>query len=262
MRDRDPLLPLEEATRRLHPHARFHLGVVPIPVRQIVGSEGRTSDFDRSFAPRRRESLLRRRELERAFPDGDFPPIVVEQLGDAYFVLDGHHRVAIARARGMEAVDADVTVLQARWRLGADATLGELAHAEQEWLFMRGSGLGRARPNVRIRVSDAVGYSELLAGLQAHGYALTQRAGTVPAPEEVAVDWYERVYLPAVETIERVGIDGACADATAADCFLWALGAHRRLQIERPGATFEDALRRGREQSARPMRLLPLRRPR
>jgi hypothetical protein len=259
MRERDPLLPLDEALRRLHPH---HRGVVPVPVRQIVGSEGRAADFDRSFAPRRSESLLRRRALEQAFPDGDFPPIAVEQLGDAYFVLDGHHRVAIARARGMETIDADVTVVEARWRLGADATLGELAHAEQEWLFMHGSGLARARPDVRIRVSDAVGYAELLAGVHAHGYELTQRAGTVPAPETVAADWYDRVYLPAVETIERVGIEGACADATAADRFLWAQDAHRRLRVEHRCATFEDALRRGREASARPRRLLPRRRPR
>jgi len=181
MRRSPDLLPLDEALGRLHPFARFHLGVRAIPVRQIVGSDGRAADFDRRFVPRRRESLVRLRELGRVFPHGDFPPIVVHQLGETYFVVDGHHRVALARQRGMETLDAAVTVVRARWRLHEDAGPEDLVHAEQEWLFMEESGLGETRPEAEIRFSKPIGYSQLLAGVEAHGYRMALATGEVVA---------------------------------------------------------------------------------
>jgi hypothetical protein len=53
----------------------------------------RGADFDRDFLPRRPEIGLRWRSVEGAFPEGGFPPISVYKLGDAYFIIDGHHRV-------------------------------------------------------------------------------------------------------------------------------------------------------------------------
>ena len=256
-RSADRLLPLDEALRRLHPFARFHAGIRPVPVRQIVGSEGRASDFDRGFVPRRRESHGRIRELARTFPDGNFPAITVQQLGDAYFVVDGHHRVALARRRGMETLDADVTVVRSRWSLGAGAGRDELLHAEQEWLFMQESGLAETRPQARIRFSEAVGYSQLLSGVEAHGYRLGLAAGSVVTRGEAAGDWYDRVFLPSVAAIERERVEGICASPTLADRFLWLGELERELRLECPRATFDDVLRRAlHERGARRRRLL------
>jgi hypothetical protein len=238
------LLSLGEATRRLHPSARHHVGIRPIPVRQVIGSEGREADFDRRFAPRRRASVARRRALEQAFPTGDFPPIVVNKIGDAYFVVDGHHRISIARRLGMETIDADVTALTTRWRLDADADLDELVHAEQEWLFMRASGLELARPEARIRFTLPIGYAELLDAVQAHGYSLLQKEGTVRSGPEVAAHWYDRVYLATTASIRRGRIDGFCRNATDADRFLNVRRVLHELRLQSPRATLEDAVRR------------------
>jgi len=166
------LLPLDQAIERLRPFARRYLGLRPIPVSQIVGTDSRGSDFDRDFHPRRPDVRDRWRRVEQAFPEAGFPAIVVYQLGDAYFVIDGHHRVAIARQQGMATIDAEVTELKARWHLPADADIVELIHAEQERFFMEESGLAEARPQVRMRFSRPVGYIELLETLQLHGYHL------------------------------------------------------------------------------------------
>jgi ParB-like chromosome segregation protein Spo0J len=40
------------------------------------------------------------------------PPIEVQELGGAYFVADGHHRIALARERKADFIDAEVTRLQ------------------------------------------------------------------------------------------------------------------------------------------------------
>src|SRR5215831_3284510 len=113
----DELLQLNEATDRLRPHRRRYLGVRPIQVGNIIGTDSRDGDFDREFRALKPELQERLRRVGEAFRDGDLPPITVEKLGDAYFVIDGHHRVALARQRGVLAIDADVTELTARWHL-------------------------------------------------------------------------------------------------------------------------------------------------
>ena len=99
---KDDLLDLEETIRRLKPFSRHYVGMRSIPVDHVVGTVGRAGDFDRRFSPRRSHVSVRMRRVSEAFPDGAFPAIDVHQLGEAYFVIDGHHRVAVARRRGIE----------------------------------------------------------------------------------------------------------------------------------------------------------------
>ena len=227
------LLPLEEATERLKPFERRHVGLRTIAVAQIVGTEGRATDFDRDFLPRRPEIGPRWRRVEEAFPEGDFPPIVVYLLGDAYFVIDGHHRVAIARQRGTEMIDADVTELRARWHLPANADIVELIHAQQERIFMEDSGLDRALPQLRLRVSRPSGYLELLENIQIHGYHLMLDANRVLERGEIARHWYETQFRPAGDAIRDDRGELFCRNATDADLFLWAYRQRRELVPER-----------------------------
>jgi hypothetical protein len=243
------LLPLDEATRRLRPFERRYVGLRPIPVRQIVGTDSRGGDFDRDFLPRRLDIGTRWRRVEAAFPEGDFPPIVVYKLGDAYFVIDGHHRVAIARQRRLETIDAEVTELRARWHLPAGADVIELIHAEQERIFMEDSGLVEARPDVRIRFSRPVGYIELLENVKIHGYHLMLEAGQVLTPRKIASDWYETIYLPTVEAIQAEGLHHVCPGATYPDRFLWVYQRRRELVPERGCVALEDAAREAAEET-------------
>src|SRR3712207_5594661 len=110
------LLELDEVERRMRPLTRRYLGVRAIPLDRVVGTEGRAAAFTRDFEPRHRFSRDRLRSLASAFPDGGFPPIVAVKLGETYFVIDGHHRVALARRHRGETIDADVTEFVARVR--------------------------------------------------------------------------------------------------------------------------------------------------
>ncbi|MGH3092572.1 MAG: ParB N-terminal domain-containing protein [Gaiellaceae bacterium] len=248
------LLPLEEATKRLRPFARRHLGLRPIPLDQIVGTDSRGRDFDREFHPRRPDIRERLRRVERAFPNGDFPPIVVYQFGDAYFVIDGHHRVASARRQGMETIDAEVTELRARWHLPADADIVELVHAEQERIFMDESGLADFRPEISMRFNRPVGYIQLLETVQIHGYHLMLDAQRALPPADIAGDWYARVYVPTVEAIHAERLDEVCPEVTDADRFLWVYQRRAELVPEYGSQQLSDAARRGTEQLARERR--------
>lgn len=237
------LLELELATVRLGASRRRHLGIRPIEVASIIGTEGRGDDFDDRFSPLKPHVRERMRRLARAFPSGNFGPISVDKLGDAYFVVDGHHRVAVARKRGMVTIDAEVTELTARWHLSAVATCEELRHAEQERLFMTASGLAEVRPDARIRFTRAVGYRQLLETIQVHGYALMLDGQRRLARGEVADDWYANVYLPTVRLVAGKTLDGECRHATESDRFLWLWAQRHELSVEHGREQLADVVR-------------------
>ena len=177
-RRRERLLELDEVERRLKPFGRRYVGVRAIPLDAIVGTDGRASSFTRDFRPLHAFSRDRLRSLESAFADGGFPPIVAVKLGETYFVIDGHHRAALARRGGAEKIDADVTELIARVPLSAGADMLEVVLRELERIFLEDSGLAAGRPGVRVPVSRPAHYLELLENVQVHGYHLMRRTRT------------------------------------------------------------------------------------
>lgn len=78
-----------------------------VELERIVGSVGRGREFDGDFSPLCSCSKERWKRVDEAFREGKFlPPVELYKLGDDYFVLDGNHRVSVARYHGAAAVDA------------------------------------------------------------------------------------------------------------------------------------------------------------
>jgi hypothetical protein len=228
-----PLLSLDEVSRRLRAFEQTYIGIRPIPVEDVVGTVSRVDDFDRDFLPKRSKIQERWQSVEQSYPSGDFPPIVVYELAGRYFVVDGHHRVAIARQRGVEFIDAEITQLRSRWELPADADIGAIIMQEQCRRFLEESGLERARPEARIEFSRPQGYIELLEHIKIHGFHLMMERNAPLSMEEIAADWYDRVYLPTVEAIHREGLNDLWPRATDADLYLWVGQRRRELFPER-----------------------------
>src|ERR1041384_3702888 len=203
-RRRGRLLELDEVERRLKPFGRRYLGVRAIPLNALVGTDSRAGSFTRDFRPLHAFSRDRMRSLESAFADGGFPPIVPVKLGKTYFVIDGHHRAALARRRGAEMIDADVTELIARVPLPAGADMLEVVLRELERIFLEDSGLAEARPGVRIPVSRPAHYLELLENIQVHGYHMMRGHGRVLENAEIAADWHDAIYMPTLDAIDRL----------------------------------------------------------
>jgi hypothetical protein len=88
-------------------------GTQTVPIDQICGSEGRCADFDRAFHPLKSHTEERWLSVARAYLRGlGLPPVELIQIGDVYFVRDGHHRISAAAALGQREIDAVVTVWQ------------------------------------------------------------------------------------------------------------------------------------------------------
>jgi hypothetical protein len=226
-RHRERLLELDEVERRLKPFGRTYLGVRAVPLDALVGTDGRASSFTRDFRPLHAFSRDRMRSLESAFADGGFPPIVTVKLGETYFVIDGHHRAALARRRGAEMIDADVTELIARVPLPASADMLEVVLRELERIFLEDSGLDEARPGVRVPVSRPAHYLEMLENVQVHGFHMMRGHGRALEDAEIAANWYDAIYKPTLEAIDHLQLGRAYQDAPAGDLFL-ILHRHRR----------------------------------
>ena len=236
------LLPLDEVRRRLEVVGQSYVGLREIPLERIVGSVDRSGDFDRDFKARRSLSRSRLASLEAAFPDGALPPIEVFEAGGVYFVADGHHRVVLARRRGAHFIDADVTRLQTNYELPPDVDVGRLIHTQQQRLLMAGSGLAASRPDAVIEFARPRGYPQLLEVIKSHGHDMArERDGGLPAPADVAADWYDHVYVPGVEAVKRAGLPEAYPFKTEADLFLWVYERRRDLRVLDPGAGFDEA---------------------
>lgn len=88
------------------------LGMREVPIDRIVGSVGRARDLGPDFVPlnaQRRHDDRYKRVAEAMARGRPLPPLQLHKLGYNYYVLDGHHRVAAARALGVRDLEAEVT---------------------------------------------------------------------------------------------------------------------------------------------------------
>jgi uncharacterized ParB-like nuclease family protein len=117
---------------------RHAAGIQTVPIDQIHDSEGRCADFDRAFHPLTAHTEDRWLSVAGAYLRGrDLPPVDLIQVGEVYFVRDGHHRISAAAALGQQEIDAVVTV----WQVAAPPVRQERAvvmrpQQHRSWAFL------------------------------------------------------------------------------------------------------------------------------
>ena len=247
------LVPFHEVQKRLRLFREHYRGIRAIPVESIIGSVDKSAQFDRKFRPRAAEQRDRVKQVALYWPAGDFPPIKVYQVGDVFFVRDGHIRVAAAKEIGIEFIDAEITELETRETLPTDAELVDVIHLELRRRLLTETQLGRVRPDADIRVSVPVGYEKVRESIAIHGYRLVQQRGRLLSRDEVAEDWYDHVYEPAIDALRRAGLLEAASSATTTDLFLWIQERRRAMFVDRGPVDVEEAAREvAHEVKARP----------
>jgi hypothetical protein len=100
-------------TLSLEVEGRCYAGLKEVKIADIRGTEGRVEDFDDGFNPLSQRTRDRWLNIAIArMSCSALPAVELIQIGDCYFVRDGHHRISVARALGGQVVDAEVTVWQ------------------------------------------------------------------------------------------------------------------------------------------------------
>ena len=105
------LIALDESGVACPNNAYHETGAHSVQIREIKGSESRAGDFDQDFNPLHDRNRDRWLSVAAARARGrDMSPVALIQIGDAYFVRDGHHRISVARALGQSTIEATVEV--------------------------------------------------------------------------------------------------------------------------------------------------------
>lgn len=220
--DRVDLLSLDEVRARLPVQGQHDLGIQQVPIRQIIGSEGRYRDFDRAFLPRQTHTKDRWVRIDRLHHQSvELPPVSLYKMGDAYFVRDGNHRVSVARERGQEFVDAFVTELEIPVPFQPDNSMDDLVLRQECALFVQQTGLAHLRPDADVQLTLPGQYGKLLEHIQVHRWFLGQKRGADVPYEEAVASWFDHVYAPLARIIWEHRILDEFPGRTEADLYLW-----------------------------------------
>lgn len=218
------LLSIEPMLKAAGPEGRSFGGEREIPLDHVIGSAappGKTGDFDPGFLPVNRRLRDRWTRIYQAMAEGDeLPPIDVYKVDDSYYVIDGHHRVSVARSLDRDTINARVIEVKTRAPLGRDVDAAALLRAAEYAAFLETTRLHRTRPESRLVCSRLGRYDEILKHILGHGYFLARDQGREVSLAEAAASWYDHVYKPIAEAIRTHKVLERLPGWTEADLYV------------------------------------------
>lgn len=236
------LLSYQQVKNALRLGGPIYRGVQQVPVAQIIGSVDRYRDFDEVFLPAQDRTAGRWKSIARAYyQDIDLPPVRLYKVGDAYFVLDGHHRVSVAREQGVEFIDAEVQEVVSRVPVSADLRAEDLRVLHEYRRFLDRTRLDQLRPEQRIRFTVAGGYDRLLEHIATHRLFMQQEQQRTVSEEEAVAHWYDTVYKPIVDVIREHDVLKEFPARTESDLYLWIVEHLYYLREKMKDASIEEA---------------------
>ncbi|HLO18223.1 MAG TPA: hypothetical protein VK206_25550, partial [Anaerolineales bacterium] len=193
------LLSYDEIKEKLRIGGPIYSGVKTVRVDQIVGSLNRYHEFDRVFLPASDKLATRWQSVNRAFyQEISLPPVVLYKVGQVYFVVDGHHRVSVAREQGQLYIEAEVRECATRVNITPDIKLEDLEILENKVNFLERTSLDRLRPQANIKVTIPDGFDRMLEHIAVHRYFMGLDWKRDISEEEAVAHWYDNVYMPIV----------------------------------------------------------------
>ncbi len=208
-------------------------GLQDIPLDAIVGSVNRYTDFTRTFLPRKDEDAQRWARVDLAVTGLEgLEPIEVYQIGDAYFVVDGNHRVSVARWLGADHIAAHVVEVRTMLPFSPTDSPDDLILKARLAEFMEKTALDECASVVDFTMTAPGRYRILLEDIAISQHMLTQERSAPVSLVETARVWYEDRYLPVCEIIAERGLLYHFSDRTVTDLFAWVVEHQRDLTDE------------------------------
>ena len=237
------LASMDAALEAAGAEGRSFAGIYEIPLDRVVGSaapNAKSADFDPGFLPVDRRMRDRWTRIYRAMVEGDeLPAIDVYKLGENYYVIDGHHRVSVARSLGRDNISARVIEVKTKAPLGPGIDPASLLRAAEYRDFLQATQLDKVRPEARLECSRLGAYDELLRHILGHRYFLgLETSREVPLPE-AAAGWYDNVYLPVAKEIREHNVLEQFPGWTEADIYVEIT--RRWLELSKAGEAADPA---------------------
>ncbi len=232
---RTTLLSYDEIKEKLRVGGPIYRGVKTVRVDQIAGSLNRYHEFDRVFLPASDTLAERWQRVNRAFyQDISLPPVVLYKVGQVYFVVDGHHRVSVAREQGQLEIEAEVRECATRVNITPDIKPEDLEILESKVHFLERTALDHLRPSANIKLTIPDGFERILEHIAVHRYFMGLDLKRDITDNEAVSNWYDRVYLPIITVIRETDILSEFPGKTEGDLYLWVLD-HQHYLAETEG---------------------------
>ena len=222
---RDEMLSLGDVRSLLRPDSETYRGMQTVAINTIVGSEGRYKDFNREFLPRHDKLMRRWMRVDMAhYQNIILPPIKLFEIGGAYFVRDGNHRVSVARSQGAEFIDAEVISLSSEISLSPGMTREELKRAVIDFeksRFFEVTHLDFLRPGCGLECTEVGRYDEILSHIREHKWYINLKKSEEIPFEQAAASWYDTVYFPIATIVREAGLLTRFPRSTEADLYVF-----------------------------------------
>lgn len=211
----------------IKPRSETYRGMKVVKLDDIVGSEGRYSEFNKAFLPKREHLRGRWESIDKAYhKDVILPPIKLYKIGEAYFVRDGNHRVSVARMQGTYSIDAEVTEITTEIHItknmGMEDVRRAVADLEKKRL-MSHTDLKDVLPLNEIVFTTPGRYEEMIRHIQGHKYFKNLDHDHEMSFNEAAKSWYNSLYIPIIEVIRTHKLEPRFPGRTEADLYIWVI---------------------------------------
>lgn len=245
------LLVFDEVREKLHLGGPVYRGVQSVALEKIVGSVDRYRDFDRLFMPTQSHTRSRWHRISKAwYRDISLPPVLLYKVGDVYFVVDGNHRVSVARSKNQVYIDAEVRECESRVPLTGELEAGDLERLGARVEFLERTRIDQLLPDAELAPTLLGGYDRLIEHIAVHRYFMGVEAAHEIAEDDAVRHWYVQVYQPVEEVVLASDVLADLPGRTAADIYLWVmdhlyyLHQHRGRGEIQPADAAEDFLSR------------------
>ncbi|MCJ7567972.1 MAG: hypothetical protein MUO58_10575, partial [Anaerolineales bacterium] len=216
------LLSYEDVRDSLKGRKSAKQDLMEIPLDAIVGSVGRYKDFSRKFLPLQDSDEGRWARVKAAVMESPgLSPIEVYQIGEVYFVLDGNHRVSVARELAATHIQAYVTEVVTKVAISPNIQPDDLIVKAEYADFLELSRLDVLCPEADMSVTVPGQYHKLAQQISIVRDFLSNERKKEISDEQAVVYWCDKVYLPVARAIMDRGLLREFPDRTVTDLYLW-----------------------------------------
>jgi len=205
--DRDNLLSFNDVKKILKPRNEIYMGMQVVPIKKIIGSEGRYRDFNKYFLPRKEFLRARWQRVDLAnIRDIPLPAIRLYEIGGVYFVRDGNHRVSVARSQGQEHIDAEVISLASEITITTSMTVDTLLDAVVEYekkLFYEKTRFLELTGDSTLNFTQPGCYDVIYNHILVHKYYINEDQEDEIPFEQALISWYDNVYSPIINILKE-----------------------------------------------------------
>jgi hypothetical protein len=228
----ESLLSFEQVCQKLKLQNVHYRDLQDVSLDHIVGSVGRYTDFTRAFLPRQDNLQDRWQRIETILTTGrELPPIELYQVGRAYFVRDGNHRVSVARQCGITKIKAYVWEYDTPVPLQPDSDVDDLLCRTAHAAFLERTEMDHLYPDLRIKLTQPDGYEDLLCEIEAYQQILSEVDRRDLSFDEAVTLWCELRYIPIVAIIRERYALKEFPGRTETDLYLWLCRNRSELEV-------------------------------